>query len=304
MNQVENAVMPQFCDRKFPFRYTVALNILGRMGVSLDRVDLLALGTHENYKGEILGQEPEPGTPLNSDTRITLRVGKASSVDFMPYQFFYGLHGVTSSTGSWEEKARSLMAPFDAPLVRYDAAMEFEDLKTSFGCADSNYTADFLGLFNFDAKRDAADLDEMLAWATVFPTFNMWAGNSVSVCRVLQYLFGYQFEIRENTPMTFDLPEGCLYRLGSESDRLGGGLILGKSFTECDSGYEVIVRAVPDNELEDLLPNGRTARRIRRVLEICMPSHLEFRLKIVARPMARRIGRDAGSCYLGYSSHA
>ena len=70
-----------------------------------EQIDILAVGEYQNYRGEILRQEPEAGEDVRYDTRIKLEVGFYSAVDQMPYQFFYGMHGITESTGEWEDKA-------------------------------------------------------------------------------------------------------------------------------------------------------------------------------------------------------
>ena len=91
--------MPNFSSRKFRSGYSVALNILSRLGVPHEQIDILAVGEYQNYRGEILRQEPEAGEDVRHDTRIVLDVGFYSAVDQMPYQFFSGLSGITETTG-------------------------------------------------------------------------------------------------------------------------------------------------------------------------------------------------------------
>ena len=210
-----NQVMPDFCNRRYPFHYGAALNTLTKLGLDLNKVDLIAIGEFENYKGEILHQDPEPGTPLGGDIKITLHVGFPSAVDSMPYQFFYGLHGITPSTGSWEDASRRLLAPFDASVIRHEAIAEFESLKSSFGFIDFAHLKRFLELFSFHSEDSVTELDEMLVWSAVFPGFHLWAGNADMVCRVFTALFGYDFEIIENVRLENEIPADCRYQLGS-----------------------------------------------------------------------------------------
>ncbi|MCK4632993.1 MAG: type VI secretion system baseplate subunit TssG [candidate division Zixibacteria bacterium] len=295
--------MPDFCNRRYPFHYGAALNTLTKLGVDINKVDLIAVGEFENYKGEILGQDPEPGTPLGEHVKITLRVGFPSAVDCMPYQFFYGVQRIADSTGSWEDQARAVMAPFDAAVVRHEATAEFESLKSSFGFIDYAHLKRFLKLFNFSSDENAADLDEMLVWSAVFPGFHLWAGNAELVCRVLKTLFGFGFDIVENVRLENEIPEDCRYKLGSEKDPLGKGTILGRRFSDLDSGYEVIISGVRPKEAADLLPGGRTRRKIERALEIAMPNHLDYTIRVKTTRQSVKIGNASGECYLGYSSH-
>ncbi|MEW6411701.1 MAG: type VI secretion system baseplate subunit TssG [Candidatus Zixiibacteriota bacterium] len=302
MSPVE-AVMPDFCSRRSPLHYTTALIALMRLNVDLSRVDLQAIGEHENYRGEIRYQEPQPGTRLDSRTRITLKIGFPSAVDHMPYQFFYGLGGVRSSTGKWEDDARCLMSPFDAAVIRHRAAAKFRDLKSGLGLVDSKQVSDFLSVFEYAVEAESTELREALIWAAVLPTFNQWGANAEGVCRVLERLFGYKFEIRENVESQHEIPSSCRYRLGSPKDRLGEGVILGKTFTDYDSAYEVLVKDVPVESVSDFLPGGRIRKRIERALEICMPGNLEYSIRVRAIGPMVAIGKGSKRNYLGYTSY-
>jgi hypothetical protein len=293
--------MPDLCNRRYRFSYTTALNVLAKQGIPLSQIEILAVGEHENYKGEILAQHPPPGTPLKKDTPITLKVGRRSAVDSMPYQFFYGLHGITSSTGEWEDRARALMAPFDAAVVRYEAVAEYEDLKNSFGLIEYRHLARFLSLFDF-VLEDSADIDYAVAWASLYPSFHHWAGNPQLVAKALELLFGYRFEIVENIRMEHHIPVSCRYQLGSEKDRLGEGMILGRKFTDYDSAYEVVVLDVAPEETAAFLPGGSKRKKLEKALAICMPSHLEYRIRVRTKHRRVPVGKQRKICYLGYST--
>ena len=94
--------MPDFLGRRYRFHYLTAMNLLESMGVPLGDIRVRAAGEYENYRGEIRSQDPAPGTAIPPGTVITLHVGCFSAVDFMPYQFFYGLQGIRESDNTWE----------------------------------------------------------------------------------------------------------------------------------------------------------------------------------------------------------
>ncbi len=293
------SIMPDFTGRSFRFGHITALNILDAMGVDLDRVNIKAVGTYENYRGEIHYQDPAPGTPLTPDTGITLKIGGNSAVDYMPYQFFYGLGGARSSDRSWEDKARSLMAPFDAAVIRHRAEVRFNALKYEFGIVDEQHLQRFLDLFDFDRNDRWYSEDNILLWVSVLPSLYMWGGNPDIVTGILNRLFRYQFRLRENVSASTSIPPDLQYRLGEKVARLGKETVIGKSFCELDSTYEVVVCDVPPGQVKHLLPGGRVRSRIEKVLDFCMPGDLDYMIKVEVKPAGTEMGNNS---FLGYSS--
>jgi len=296
-------IMPDFCSRRFPFHYTTALNVLAKMDVDINRIDLLAVGEYENYKGEVNEQSPAPGTVLKEDTAIMLKVGYPSVVDFMPYQFFYGLVGGKERTGEWEDRSRDLMSAFDASIIRHDALARFEILKYNHGFVDLEHILNFLRLFNYESDFNSQQINEALVWVALLPTFHFWAGNPSLSEKALKLIFGYNFEIVENLKSEYEIPEAIQYRLGSMAGRLGRESLVGNSFVESDSCYMVVVRGVPIGELRDLLPGSSKRRKIETVLKICMPNNLDYKIKYVISEKKLIIGKEKRRGYLGYSTY-
>jgi hypothetical protein len=296
-------VMPNFCNRRFPFHFTTALMTLMKMGIDINRVDILAAGKHQNYRGEIWEQEPKPGTLLDENTGITLTTGFASAVDYMPYQFFYGLEGVRESTGEWETQARKLMASFDAAIVRRLARADYHGMKYNLGLIDIEHITRFLGLFGFDLANNTEDLREAMIWAALFPSFHFWAGNPAHVARILRCIFGYEFRITENIEGRYDIPGDLCYRLGNGSERLGQGTVLGRSFVERDSRYRVEVIGVDPDDVPNFLIGKSRLEKLRRTLEICMPGYLDYEIRVKPKTRGYRLGKSANSGYLGYTTY-
>ena len=303
MAEHHEKIMPDLCHRKKPMHYATALCILIKLGIDISRINLLASGEYENYKGEIREQDPQPGEVLGEKSEVSLKVGFSSAVDFMPYQFFYGLKGYTSYGGKWEEKARSTMAPFDGSVIRYNARLKYEDLTNNLGVIEYNHLVKFSRLFNFDHEKDESSFKEALIWSTLFPTFHLWAGNAHEVCQVLKALFGFEFKIIQNTPMTHQIPSTCLDFLGSKTFTLGQGALIGDTFTERDSGYEVVILGVGMESVKDLLPKGKIRRKIEKALEVMMPENLEYKIIIKTIKHKSPIGAKEKENYLGYTSY-
>jgi len=291
--------MPDFTGRGYRFGHMTALNILASMGIDINGVNIKAVGTFENYRGEVHSQQPEPGTELTPETEITLEIGSRSAVDYMPYQFFYGLEGARETDRSWEDRARSLMAPFDATVIRHRASVRFSALKYEFGIIDDRHIERFMGLFGFEEEAEGQDGEDGLLFVSLLPSLYLWGGNPDIVTDVLRRLFKYEFRLRENVESETLIPDDLRYRLGEKVARLGRETVVGGSFSELDSTCELTVCGVPSSEVSDFLPGGKGRERIESVLEYCMPGDLDCRIEVEVKPEKSNLNRRT---YLGYST--
>ena len=302
MNNDNIQIMPDLCSRKMPFNFVAALMLLKKGGVDLNKVHLKAVGCYENYKGEILGQEPKAGTELTPTTKIFLKVGKWSAVDIIPYQFFYGVTGSPKVSNEWEDNARNLMAPFDAAVIRSLAHADYEMLKFALSTIDNEHLAKFMKLFDFSLDFNATDQREIILWASLLPSFYYWSGNPEMVSIVLGFLFGYRFNIDENIPMTFKIPDKIVTRLGHRYNRLGSEFVLGGSFTENDTGYRIKVGEVALQDLKNWLPGKAKRIKLEKVLKLCMPDSLQYEIEINVNRDSLSSATVSGNSYLGISS--
>jgi len=301
MSQSAERIMPDLCNRRNPIHFSTALNLLRISGVDLDRVNILAIGEYENYKGEVLHQEPSPGAVVGPTTRITLKVGYFSAVDRMPYQFFFGLFGRPAGK-NWEMNARNLVAPFDASRIRHEATARFLELKyCNFGI-DPEHLSRYLGLFDFVPADWELEQSEAYVWACLLPAFYDWAGNPERVAALLQFFLGYPCRIVENIPAEFPIGPEIQYHLGSLSGRMGHETVMGRAFTECDSTYHVIVSGVRHEEVVQFLPGGKKRKRLEWLLDKTMPGHLTRMMTIETDSKAMVLGKADQGGYLGYST--
>lgn len=292
-------VMPDLTNRRNRIHYLTAINLLEIAGVPARNVNIKAVGEYENYRGEIRSQDPGAGEPVGPDTIVTLEIGISSAVDFMPYQFFYGLRGSVESDGSWEDSARLLMAPFDAARIRCEAAMQAGVIKHGFGIIDRSYMKRFIELFDYEALDDSAGMDEILFLASILPEHHRWGGNPGITAKIIRRLFGYDTRFRENVRSETDIPRELRYRIGSRSERLGKETVLGGRFEEYDSTYEIEFMDVPPDDIKGFLPGGNTRERVEKFLAYCMPGDLDHVIKVkmdCSGPESDSTG------YLGYST--
>ena len=296
-----NKIMPDFCNRRFPFHFTRAMHILRKLGVDAAGIEILAVGQYENYHGEIREQEPAPDTQLTPKSKIVLQVGYDSAIDLMPYQFFYGLAGITDRASDWENSARRLMAPFDAAFIKYFAAASYEKMKFNFNFIDDKHLAKYLDLYDF-AGVDISNPETAVRWQAIMPSFHIWAGNAEKMAKILRFLFGFNFAIKESVPIQQEIPNELQYKLGSKNQRLGYESIAGNSFLECDTTYEVIISDIPKKDISQLLPGKQLRKKIEGVLNYSMPGNLDYKIKLIAKKDKTLLGDKTNIGFLGYNT--
>jgi len=140
-------------------------------------------------------------------------------------------------------------------------------------------------------------------WAAVLPSFHLWAGNPEKVADALALLFGYRFRIVENVPSRYDIPESIQYRLGAKTGRLGRESVIGRSFSECDSTYEIIIGGLTRQDMLAFLPGKEKRRKLEWVLSVCMPGNLDHRFRFEIDDPGMVLGKQERESRLGYSSH-
>jgi len=196
------------------------------------------------------------------------------------------------------------MAPFDGSVIRYKSLAANELFKFSMGVVDLNHITRYLKLFDFDLPRDVTNIEEILLWAALLPNFHNWAGNPNLVEKVLSLLFGFDFKIIENVKGSFDIPKKLRTRLGRDYSVIEKSFVLGKSFSECDSTYEVQIRKISPAEADKLLPGSVKRQKLEWVLNTCMPNNLEYRIRIFVNRTRMKLGDNESRNRLGYSTYA
>ncbi|MEW6051223.1 MAG: type VI secretion system baseplate subunit TssG [Candidatus Zixiibacteriota bacterium] len=295
MSQTTQALMPEFCDRHRPFHFTTALSTLAGLGIDLARVDLMAVGRYANYRGEVHEQTPQAGTELRDDVRIALKIGCSSAVDFMPYQFFQGGE-------HWEERARALQSPFDGSVIRHAAIAQNLAMKFNLGMPDRRHLERLLGLFQCHLEGSGGDTAESLAWVRILPTFHFWSGNAALVERILHYFFPWRFRLIENVERGFPIPLHLTERLGSSGARLGRSAVIGRSFRECDSGYELVIENVRPGQVPHLFPGAPVRKKLEWLLSVCMPGNLVGTIRVKVADRGVKLGAEHRLGYVGYAT--
>lgn len=303
MTQPARPVMPNFCHRQHPFHFATAMTTLVRLGIDLDRVELLADGEHENYRGHIHYQEPKAGEEISDSTRILLHVGLKSAIDLLPYQFFYGFGGPSDRGPGWEDSARRLMAPFDGARIRRFGWEDYRKLSYTLAQSDPEQLERFFALFEFDSDSlTDHSARETGLWLAYLPMLHHWGGNADLVGRALSAVFRYPVRIVESQRSTTPLPDRLKCALGRKNTKLGDETLLGGSFSDIDSSYRVEVTQVEPSEIKHWLPGKRQYKKLEGLLAMVMPGHLTFTIRVYCRPGTAGVGKSTFTSRLGYAT--
>jgi len=79
-------------------------------------------------------------------------------------------------------------------------------------------------------------------------------------------------------------------------------MVLGQTYSDRDSAFEVIVDSIPVYEVEKWLPNGESRVMLEELIQTIMPSGLDYQIRIVTEKGDVRLGAKEKQSFLGLSS--
>lgn len=295
--------MPDLVNPQAKINFIQALLTLKRCGVEWENVRLFASGTFENYRGEVVKQEPEPKTEITPSTQITLWVGFPSLFDSLPYQTFFGAKEWHRDTVSLEHRARRFLACFDSSFIRILSRLEYVLLVYNLVFLEKDFCQHFLEAFGFPAS--AWKEEEILLWMTFLPTFHLWAGTKEETEKVLSTFLQTPFKIEENIKGENQLPPELKSRLGEKLNHLGQNWLLGSGFSECDSTYRINIGPISVDQIKEFLPEERKRKKLERILALSTPGQLRYRVSLKLRQKDKRLslGKDSKNSLLGYATY-
>jgi len=295
--------MPDLVNPQARLSFIQSLLTLKQCGVEWENVRLLAAGTFENYKGEIVKQKPEPDTELTPNTQITLWIGFTSLFDILPYQLFFGAKEWHRDTASLEKRAREFLACFDSFFIRILTQLRYLQLVYDLVIIEKHFCQHFLESFGFPA--DDWEEGEILQWMNFLPTFHLWAGTKKGTEKILSTFLHAQIKIEENIQADDKLPQELRSHLGDNLCRLGENWLLGSRFSECDSAYRINVGPISVEQIKEFLPNKRKRRKMERILALSTPGQLRYKISLKLRQEEKRfaLGMDSKNSSLGYSAY-
>ncbi|MEA3297251.1 MAG: type VI secretion system baseplate subunit TssG, partial [candidate division Zixibacteria bacterium] len=100
-----------------------------------------------------------------------------------------------------------------------------------------------------------------------------------------------------------EIPENIHTQLGSRFNSLGQDFLLGRSFSEYDSGYELRISEISSDNVIDFLPGKPKLKKLQWVLETCMPNNLQCNIRIEVDKKKFMLGKRHGESHLGYTTY-
>jgi len=273
------------------------------LGVDQSRVNLKAIGKFLNYRGEIHSQSPRAGEVITDDSVIRLNVGFDSVVDHFPHQFFFGLPGLSSlAGGDWEDSGRRLMSTFDAAVIKLEALASYEAFRFSCPEIDPDQSVRTARLFSIDSLPHDPGNKVRHTVLPVLPHFYLWSGNAEGTARFLSQVLGHTVEIVENVETVQQIDPDLQSQLGVRFTELGGSMVLGSSFKERESAFDILVRDVEIDQVADWLPSGRRMMQLNQLVHTTLPNGLDYRIRPLFKKRTIKLGRTSNEAYLGSSA--
>jgi len=101
--------------------------------------------------------------------------------------------------------------------------------------------------------------------------------------------------------MTF--PSAVHYRLGARAGRLGRESIVGRTFSECDSCYKVIIGGIKREDVVEFLPGKPRRKKLEWFWTSACPATWIIAYAFEVENKGLITGKDSRCAFLGYATH-
>ena len=297
------SLMPDLVNPQARIDFVQALLTLKQCGVEWKNMRLFASGTFENYRGEVVKQEPKPKTEITPSTQVTLWLGFPSIFDSLPYQLFFGAKEWHRDTVNLEQRARKFLACFDSSFIQILSRLEYVLLVYNLVFLEKDFCQHFLEAFGFPISE--WEEEEILLWMTFLPTFHLWAGTREETEKILSTFLQARFNIEENIKGENQLPPELKSRPGEKSNHLGQNWLLGSGLSECDSTYRVNIGPISVDQIKEFLPDQGKRKKLERILALSTPGQLQYKVSLKLRQQDKKfsVGKDSKNSLLGYATY-
>jgi len=256
--------MPDLCSPTRGTWHSVdsALPALARIGVHADQI-VVETGGGGWKQGQVLAQEPVPGTPLTSRTRIRLRVAGFGGVESLPFPMRDEHHA--------EFRADRLFALFDSPLQKLRHLLRraggYLELRPDDAVGPQRWMEE---VFQLDASPWPADRRYSLM--RLLPVLHRLAGLEHAIPTALELVFGLPARDVSVQREIVPFAEGTRTRLGVRNSQLGVDTVSG-------AGVEAVARlniTLGPVALDEYLANDTPELGAERaaMYRLLVPAHL------------------------------
>ncbi len=310
--------MPDLLRRIPTPRACAAVASLAALGVDPQRVELIPVGPLESFRGEVVGQIPAAGTPLDERTAVILFVARNGLAERLPHEFLEPLPTtqdeahVAIEPGQtldfWERQVgaygpgRRLITVLDKALGRLDR--DLERLRDGLSLVGNDPAFARRGLAFVGLADLPLDDQEAIFLASELQRLHRWVGPAAGIATVLEQFLGLPVAIVIARGPGLCLPQALRAPLGTSGARLGEGVLLGPQFV--DPAPKIIARIGPV-PLSSFLAFDRDATwraKAQALLAAAAPAGVAYDIDLVLRPQDRHaVLGDPWQARLGRTSY-
>lgn len=312
------ATMPDFIDHRPTSTASAAVASLAQLGVASERVQFVPVGTLESFRGEIVGQVPAPGAPLDDQGEITLYISRGGIAERLPGDLLEPLptaqdeakHALEpgQSEDYWPRQVqaygsgRQLVTVLDRALGRLHRDIGRLSWSLSSLSRDTAFARRALELVHL-AELPLTEAEQVLL-ATILQRLPEWLGPTGGLVTLLEQFLGVPVSVHEHPGPLLELPADERRPLGTAECRLGGSLALGPHFRDSRPTVHVAIGPLPVAEFVALDRDPRWRAKVAALLAIAGPAACDTDFELVLQESDRgaRLG-DPFRGLLGRTTH-
>lgn len=298
--------MPDFLHHRPSSTTEAAVASLARLGIPGDRIDVVPVGPLERYRGEIVGQVPDPGAALDSATHVTLYVSRLGLAERLPGDLLEPVPTAKDATQQalepgqaedyWHRQVlaygpgRRLVTVMDRSLQRLHRDLDQVGWSLAALSQDDTYAGHVLGLVHLDSLP--LSREERVFLATELQRLPDRVGTRSGVASILSAFLGVPVTVHERPGPLLSIPDDERRPLGTSGCRLGGELALGPTFRDSRPSLLVELGPLPLAEFVAMQQDERWRAKADALLAMAAPasSQAEWRLVLREDDRGSRLG--------------
>ena len=310
--------MPDLLCRMPTPTVAAAVASLQVLGVDPERIDTIPVSPLEAFRGEVVGQIPSPGTPLDPHTEVVLFVSRDGLAERLPHGFLEPLPTTQDHANVSIEPGQSLdfyerqvgaygpgrrfVTVIDRALGRLDRDLERVLDGLSVVGNDATFARRSLGFL------ELADLPledrEAVFLAAELQRLHRWVGPRAGMQTVLSQFLGLPLEVTETAGPVMSIPPALRAPLGAGKARLGEGVLLGPQFEDPATTLLLRIGPLPLAQFVAYDRDPQWQRKVLALLSVVAPAGHAHALELVLDPADRRaVLGDNWSGRLGRTTH-
>jgi len=293
--------MPNFLDHRPTSTADAAVASLEQLGVAGHRVQFVPVGPLESFKGEIVGQVPVPGTPLDDTQEVTLYISRSGIAERLPIDFLEPLptikdeakHVIESdhSEEYWHRQmkaagsGRQFITVIDRAINRLRRDIGRLSWSLSSLSRDPVFARHTLDLMHL-ADLPLTDEEQVLL-AALLQRLPEWVGPTGGMVTVLEQFLNVPVTVHEKPGPRLEIPAHERRPLGSARCRLGESLALGPAFNDTRLSLQVAIGPLSLAEYVALDRDRKWRTKVEALLKMISPAACRTDIELVLQPSDR-----------------